>query len=228
MFENNKNTINISCLTHFEPKNKFKAQKWEEAIIHSDYLIAISDFTYKQALDCGVNPSKISIIRYGVSDFYKPRFNVLIVGSSGKRKGRDFLNQVRCLTEEDESIIWKSASEPGWGTEIICKDPSNLNLAYDWADLLVVPSDLEGAHTGSLEALFCGVPVLSRQVGWNSSELKSYVQIIDSPKMAAKFILGMSKAKNQKIFKNNKNLIDLGFSYQNWREQHKKVFNKFA
>lgn len=221
-----KGVITISCLTHYQSNNTLKRRGWDNALLNSDFFVAISKLTYDQALSHGVDKSKIRVIKYGPSKLYKPTFNVLIVGSPGIRKGEDFLKEVMDSCSFDSSIVWKSASESGWGLETICEDGSDLRNAFDWADLLFVPSLLEGAHTGTIEAIFSGVPVLSRDTGWAKFELKSYVSTISTSNGAKDYILSAANKKNSFAKSNIMALENAGFSYTSWRNEHFAFFNE--
>ena len=221
-----RNLVTISCLTHYEPDNVFKRIGWEKALLYSDYFIAVSKFTYDQAISHGVDKAKIKIIKYGASDIYKPTYNVLIVGAPGVRKGQDFLNEVIDNCKVNTAIIWKSASESGWGLETICRSASDLRSAYGWADLLFVPSSLEGAHTGTIEALVAGLPVLSRKTGWARYELKNYVTTISTVDEAANFIINSAKNKNNTGDLNKIKILKSEFNYSSWRNEHYSLFNE--
>jgi hypothetical protein len=221
-----KGVLTISCLTHYQPDNLLKRRGWDNALLNSDFFVAISKLAYDQALSHGVDKSKIRVIKYGPSKIYKPTFNVLIVGAPGVRKGKDFLKEVMDSCVFDSSIVWKSASESGWGLETICKDGSDLRNAYNWADLLFVPSLLEGAHTGTIEAIFSGVPVLTRDTGWAKFELKSYVATISKSDEAKDYILSAANKKNYFAKSNILALEKSGFSYTSWRNEHFALFNE--
>ena len=221
-----KSVITISCLTHYQSDNVLKRRGWDNALLNSDFFVAISKLTYDQALSHGVDKSKIRVIKYGPSKLYKPTFNVLIVGAPGVRKGEDFLKEVMDYCAIDDSILWKSASESGWGLDTICEDGSDLREAYNWADLLFVPSLLEGAHTGTIEAIFSGIPVLSRDTGWAKSELKSYVTTISKSDEAKNYILSAANKKNNFAKSNIIALEKAGFSYASWRKEHFDLFKE--
>ena len=221
-----KSVFTVSCLTHYEPDNSLKRRGWDNALLNSDFFVAISKFAYDQALSHGVDRSKIKVIKYGPSKLYKPTFNVLIVGAPGVRKGEDFLKEVMDYCAIDNSILWKSASESGWGLDTICKDGSDLRNAYNWADLLFVPSLLEGAHTGTIEAIFSGIPVLSRDTGWAKSELKNYVATISKSYEAKNYILSAANKKNNLAKSNIIALENAGFSYTSWRKEHFALFKE--
>ena len=221
-----KSVITISCLTHYQSDNALKRRGWDNALLNSDFFVAISKLAYDQALSHGVDKSKIRIIKYGPSKIYKPTFNVLIVGAPGIRKVEDFLKDVMDSCAFDSSIIWKSASESGWGLETICEDGSDLRNAFNWADLLFVPSLLEGAHTGTIEAIFSGVPVLTRDTGWAKFELKSYVATISKSDEAKDYILNAADKKNYFAKSNIMALENAGFSYTSWRNEHFALFKE--
>ena len=221
-----KGVLTISCLTHYQSDNVLKRRGWDNALLNSDFFVAISKLTYDQALSHGVDKSKIRVIKYGPSKLYKPTFNVLIVGAPGIRKGEDFLKEVMDSCAFDSSIIWKSASESGWGLESICEDGSDLRNAFNWADLLFVPSLLEGAHTGTIEAIFSGVPVLTRDTGWAKFELKSYVAVVSKSDEAKDYILSAADKKNYFAKSNILALENAGFSYTSWRNEHFALFNE--
>jgi hypothetical protein len=222
-----RNRVTIACLTHFEPENSFKNLGWKRAQLQSDFFVAISDLTYEAAIRNGVPKNRIKLIRYGVDKKYKPCFNILIVGSPGKRKGVNFLRKLQSILDSESDIQWRSASESGWGLKTLCRDASNLSLAYDWADLLVVPSELEGAHTGTLEAIESGLKVLTRPTGWAYSELRNLVEIRNTEEEMAQVILGLKSQKMDGPTLAKKELNDMGFSYDNWRTEHSKLFSSF-
>lgn len=220
-----QNRVVISCLTHFEPDNSFKFLGWKRALLHSDFFVAISDLTYEAAVDNGVPKNKIKIIRYGADKKYRPYFNILIVGSPGNRKGMNFLRKLQSILLLESDIQWRSASETGWGLKTLCKDATDLTLAYAWADLLVVPSELEGAHTGTLEALKSGLRVLTRPTGWAHSELRDLVRIGNTEEEMAQVILDLKSQKMNRVSFAHKELTSLGFTYDHWRAEHSKLFS---
>jgi glycosyltransferase involved in cell wall biosynthesis len=159
---------------------------------------------------------------------YKPYFNILIAGSPGKRKGMNFLQNLQSILSLESDINWRSASEPGWGLQTLCEDASNLTLAYSWADLLVVPSELEGAHTGTLEALKSGLKVLTRPTGWAYSELRNLVEIRNTEEEMAQVIIGLKSQKMDGLTLATKELNNMGFSYDYWKAEHSKLFSSFS
>lgn len=223
-----QNRVVISCLTHFEPENSFKFLGWKRALLRSDFFVAISDLTYEEAINNGVPKNKIKIIRYGVDKKYKPNFNILIVGRPGRRKGLNFLRKLQSILSLETDIQWRSASESGWGLHTLCKDATDLTLAYAWADLLVVPSELEGAHTGTLEALESGLDVLTRPTGWARSELRDLVKIGNTEEEMAQIILELKTQKTNRVGFTHTKLNNLGFTYDNWRAEHSKLFSSFS
>ena len=223
---NNTAGIKISLLTHFEENDAFKKNKWHEAVNNSDFLIAISKFTYNQAIDSGVSKDRIKIIYYGFSEFYAPTFNILLVGSASKRKGLDFFREVQHELKGNQNVKFKSALDSAWGIENFNCDPKNLRSAYEWADAILVTSSLEGAHTGTLEALTMGLDVVTTPVGWAANEFHNLCRIAETPKKAVDEILRLSESK-LKSYNENLNMFR-NFSYDKWRLEHKLIFDNFS
>lgn len=219
-----KADINVSCLTHFELDNSFKAARWKSALSNSDFFVTISEFTYEIALSHGIDRNKIKLIKYGVDPKYKPTFKILVTGASGRRKGLDFLKSLQKLLSDQQNIEWRSASENWLDLKVLSSSAEDLRLSYAWADVLVVPSELEGAHTGTLEAIFSGLKVLTRPVGWANSELKGYVETYSDEVSMAKRIVQLKNEKCDFAIKVNQDLIQDGFSYDSWRTEHDKLF----
>ena len=219
-----QNVINVVCVTHLELTSDFKRRGLENCLKNADFFVTVSAFTANQLLDYGVDKNKIQIINYGVDTLYKPYFNILLVGAAGKRKGLNFLKELMNFFSEDESIRWLSASETGWGIDTLGLNATDLRIAYAWADILIVTSDLEGAHTGTLEALYSGLKVLSRPVGWAANELSDFVETYETVSAMANRIRKLQVEKKRVIYPRYDDLDSRGFSYENWRNEHKLLF----
>ena len=223
-----KNVIDVACLTHLELDNDFKTKGWERCLENADYFVAISEFTIQQALNLGVEKDKIEVIKYGVDDIYKENFNILLVGAAGKRKGLNFFEHLRSILSEESGFQWKSASENGWGIDSLNLNPNDLRIAYSWADVRIVTSELEGAHTGTLEALYSGLKVLSRPVGWAANELRDFVEIYETPNDMAIRLKNLRDIKFKEILPMLEGLKLNDFTYDKWRIEHNNLFTKLS
>ena len=226
LFDNNISKcgrISISHLTHFEIDNFFKRHMWFNALNSSDYFTAISKFTLEQITSSRTLTPNIKVIPYGLSPIYQPKFNILLSGNLGKRKGKDFFLQVRELCEKANlDISWKSTTFNQWGLDYFDFDHSNLLVPYSWANLLLVTSELEGGHIGTLEALAMSLPVLTRPVGWARSELRDFVNIAETPLEMFHFIEAMYS--KWKIELHNYLLLQRTFSNEIFRLKHSELF----
>ena len=223
--KNKKNAINVVCVTHLELTSDFKRNGWENCLKNADFFVTISAFTTNQLLEYGVEKNKIKVINYGVDMHYKFYFNILLVGSAGNRKGLKFLKELMNVFSADKSIRWLSASETGWGIETLGLNATDLRIAYGWADILIVTSDLEGAHTGTLEALYSGLKVLSRPVGWAANELSDFVETFETVGTMANRIRQLQEEKGRRHYPKFNDLNSKGFSYENWRNEHQLLFD---
>lgn len=215
--------VSVSHLTHFEIDNTFKSDMWFHAISNSDHCTAISKFTLEQVSSSKIVTEGIDVIPYGLSPIYKPKFNVLLSGNLGKRKGKDFFLQVKEMCEIKKlDISWKSTKPNEWGLDYFNFDHSNLCVPYSWANLFLVPSELEGGHIGTVEALAMSIPVLTRPVGWARNELKNLVHIAETPLEMFQFIDAMYS--KWQIAIDNYHLLQNTFSYEVFRLKHSILF----
>jgi glycosyltransferase involved in cell wall biosynthesis len=165
----------ISVFTHYDSYDKNRVSKWKLAVKNSDILIFISKFTYSQVNKREAKPNAIFVVRpYGINlNLYKPKVNVLTIGKN-RRDGRkneifykNIVSNKKLKPVFDFKVIGK-----GWANSEEPKDYKNLKIYYDWCDILLVPSKLEGGHTPTLEALACGKIVLSANTGWAFGDVK--------------------------------------------------------
>jgi glycosyltransferase involved in cell wall biosynthesis len=156
-------------------------QRLVQEPIMARHLIAASSFTRSTLVENGVPHGSIAVIPYGVdSDKFRPdpnrlqssgKLRLLFVGRINQRKGiRDLVEAMRLVDSKsvelticgrvvDDLSIFRSH-----GDRIrILPNVSNeaLIAAYQAADLFVFPSVAEGFGQVLLEALACGLPILS-------------------------------------------------------------------
>ncbi len=152
----------------------------DETTMASKFLAA-STFTRNSLIEHGAAPENIAVVPYGVDleRFHPatmtarndPRLQLLFVGRINQRKGIKYLlealrllgpNQVRltiCGRVVDDLELFRP-----FGKQIEVRpsvSAEELVLAYQNADLFVFPSIAEGFGQVLLEALACGLPILS-------------------------------------------------------------------
>ncbi|MFM0296419.1 MULTISPECIES: glycosyltransferase [Paraburkholderia] len=154
-------------------------------------IVCISEHEYNAALNAGLPEHKLELIVSGISDVVSdaPRNRVisregrairlLFVGRLDYQKGIDLLfNALRSAARNDIelTIVGEAVVNSGWWAQVRGSCPENvqiigwqerdaLQLFYELADALVVPSRWEGFGLVAVEALRSGTPVICNVAG---------------------------------------------------------------
>lgn len=156
----------------------WKLERKEREIKLADHIFVASSVTQKSLLDLGMEPEKISVIPYGAPvDYFLPQaktantFRALFVGRVGPRKGIHYLLEAWSSLKLREAELWLvgiNEFPTGWLDRhsdrfryIPSVPHSSLNEYYNAADVLVFPSLVEGFGLVLLEAMACGIPVIT-------------------------------------------------------------------
>jgi len=156
----------------------WKIERKEQEVQLADHIFVASSFTKKSLLQIGVKPEKISIIPYGAPvDYFQPQpkpdklFRALFVGRVEPCKGIYYLLQAwQELQLPDTELLLVGINEfpEGWldhYKDIFRYVPSvphtSLNQYYSAANVLVFPSLFDGFGLVLLEAMACGIPVIT-------------------------------------------------------------------
>lgn len=153
----------------------------KESAMAASYLVA-SSFTRQTLIENGVRGDSISVIPYGVdSQRFAPgarrgpksrsRLELLFVGRINQRKGVKYLLEALRLLNTDQvhlticgRVVDALEIFRPFADRVTIRpsvSTSELIAAYQSADLFVFPSVGEGFGQVLLEALACGLPVLS-------------------------------------------------------------------
>lgn len=156
----------------------WKIERKEQEIQLADRIFVASSFVQNSLVEAGVNPEKINVIPFGAPiDYFYPKpktdklFRALFVGRVGPRKGVHYLLQAwqeLNLPESELLLVGINEFPDNYlaqyrnKTRYIPSVPhASLNEYYSSADVLVLPTLVEGLPLVVLEAMACGLSVIT-------------------------------------------------------------------
>jgi alpha-maltose-1-phosphate synthase len=156
----------------------WKIERKEQEVKLADHIFVASSVTKQSLLEIGVESEKVSVIPYGAPvETFQPQpktddhFRALFVGRVSPRKGVHYLLQAwqeLRLKDAELMLVGTSLFPAGWLEQYkdICRHiPSVphllLNQYYSSASVFVFPSLIEGFGLVILEAMACGIPVIT-------------------------------------------------------------------
>jgi len=156
----------------------WKIERKEQEIQLADRIFVPSSFVQKSLVDAGIKPEKISVIPFGAPiDYFLPRpkqdniFRALFIGRVGPRKGTHYLLQAwqeLKLASAELLLVGMNEFPENYlekYTDIIRYIPSvphsSLSTYYNSGNVLVLPTLVEGLPLVILEAMACGIPVIT-------------------------------------------------------------------
>ncbi|TYQ23364.1 glycosyltransferase family 4 protein [Pseudanabaena sp. UWO311] len=158
-----------------EPEWKIERKNREVEL--ADHIFVASSFTERSLLDIGVPRSKITVIPYGAPiEYFQPHpkqdklFRVMFAGQVGTRKGVHYLLQAwqeLSLSESELLLVGVNQMPIDWLSKydrvrLTGSVPhSCLNVYYSSANVFVFPSLVEGFGLVLLEAMACGIPIIT-------------------------------------------------------------------
>ena len=168
--------LSSTMLAIKEPAWKIERKNREVQL--ADHIFVASSFTQRSLLDIGVPSSKISVIPYGAPiEYFHPLpkqdriFRAMFAGQVGARKGVHYLLQAwqeLKLPESELLLVGINQMSKNWLNKysdrirLIGSVPhSTLNSYYGSANVFIFPSLVEGFGLVLLEAMACGIPIIT-------------------------------------------------------------------
>ncbi|NES98126.1 MAG: glycosyltransferase family 4 protein [Desertifilum sp. SIO1I2] len=157
---------------------QWKLERKEKEVQLADRIFVASSVTQRSLLAFGVDAAKISVIPYGAPlEYFHPKpkpdrcFRAIYVGRLEPRKGIHYLLEAWNSLKLPNAELWLvgiNEYPPGWldryagSFRYIPSVPHTaLNDYYSAADVLVFPSLVEGFGLVLLEAMACGIPIIT-------------------------------------------------------------------
>lgn len=157
---------------------QWKLERKDQEIALADHIFVPSSIVRQSLLQAGASPERISVISYGAPvDYFRPqpkrdtKFRALFVGRVGPRKGIHYLLQAwknLQLSDAELKLVGVNEFPQGWleaYQDHIHYLPSvphaSLSQHYCSASVFVLPSLVEGLSLVQLEAMACGVPIIT-------------------------------------------------------------------
>ena len=160
------------------------SERLEEECEMADRIIVGSSFVRQSFVELGYDASRIAVTPYGVdAERFTPRaeprrdgvFRALFVGQIGQRKGMSYLFRgYELFRRSDSELQIVGSYSPGH--EVYARyegsyrhtpnvPQKDLTSLYQQADVFVFPSLIEGMPLVVLEAMACGLPVITTTHG---------------------------------------------------------------
>ena len=156
----------------------WKIERKEQEIALADHIFVASSFVKNSVVEAGVNPDKISVIPFGAPiDYFQPKpktdnlFRALFVGRVSPRKGVHYLFQAwqnLRLPEAELLLVGLNEFPENYLQQYLEKvrfvpsvPHASLNNYYSSANVLVLPTLVEGMPLVVLEAMACGIPIIT-------------------------------------------------------------------
>lgn len=174
-----KTKIDVGRFTHLNPIYAFDV---DEALGFFDHLVAITQHGKQILIDRGISPENITAISAGVDGFVPRKINVGISGQpyQNYRKRECLIAELHWIMKPEDfySLNWIFLG-PNWEGVVSTLRAQGASVQYDPKisyddypqvfaafDIYVNCAFAEGGPLGVIQALACGIPVISPNHGY--------------------------------------------------------------
>ncbi|MCM1984603.1 glycosyltransferase family 4 protein [Lyngbya confervoides] len=168
----------LACSLQAIQEPEWKLQRKQQEIELADHIFVASSITQQSLLTEGISPNRITVIPYGSPTAYfyplskqDSTFRALFVGRVGARKGVHYLLDAwskLALPQSELMLVGVNEMPSHWwdktpnSLRYIDSVPHHqLNHYYSQANVFVFPSLVEGFGLVLLEAMACGIPIIT-------------------------------------------------------------------
>jgi len=227
--------------------------KW--TYLHCDRIVTVSEDLKKQLSYLKINSEKVSVIRNGINPIFqitdkalsRKKLNlpdkpiILFVGYLIPRKGVKYLInaifkmkrhpdcQLYLIGEGDEEANLKKLTVERDMSDRVHfigeVNQSDMVTWYNAADLFCLPSLREGIPNVMLEALACGIPVVTTDIGDNSKIINENNGVLVLPEDANLLVKAIEKTLSQKW---NREVIHQSVAGFNWEKNSNTYFETIS
>lgn len=208
--------VEISFFTHAELDERAR-QRFFDVAADVEHCVAMSKRYADELRSAGVK--NISTITPGVDlEAFVPKLRIGVVGRTYHtgRKGEKIVSEVMDLP----GIEWRFTGS-GWPGESSSLANSEMPKFYNDLDYVLVPSLYEGGPMCVLEALACGIEVISSDVGWVNEYPHIAFQNGDAESLRK--VLRQLLDKRLKL---RETVINR--TWDAWSEEHLSLFDRLA
>ncbi len=238
-------------------RNRYRDLLWSEVILRlsaksllsSDYLIAVSTLTKKDAIKLGYEKDRIFVVNHGVDErFFSASkakikkgkdFVVGYIGVFAPRKNVPFAIRAFNMIKED-GFVFKVWGKNSYDYDIAVKEaqgnskvefmgfaPDNKIVGiYDSFDVFVFPSMYEGFGIPIIEAQARGLPVIIMKKSKIPDEVRKYCLEADDEAHVAQLIKQLKEKGYDKNTRNRATEYARGFTWQRCADETLGVYRE--
>jgi glycosyltransferase involved in cell wall biosynthesis len=224
--EQPKSNLDIVFFTHFE-----NIPGEVEILNRADRIVAMSEHGKKLIEDKGIK-TKVHVLQsFGTNVTIRKKIRIGFSGrfyDSGRKGEQDILKLVGSLNKDIFQLVFHDTSDDEYriknerlvnkiGAEIIYKD---INKFFSSIDYFLQASIAEGGPMDILNAIYAGVPIVSRDIGFMYNMATDDDFIYNDIDEAINFFKLIEKAKLDKFEK------IANYTWENFRKEHLWLFHK--